>query len=283
MANSTAEATVERDERAKLRLVESAPSDREKWMKIGGYTALAVVVACVGLMSWSGLVGYAQDQLRMHAPLQYAVPVALDFAGMACGFLAVRAVIKGDSAFGPRTLVLAFVAASSMLNYLHAQAKYHFASAELFFAGMSVAAWLMWDVVLRQLRRDLLRSAGVVENPLPRFRGLRWALFPKQTFRALSVAVQENLSTPTEALQALKEEAVSRQVDVEIDVTVLPKRDALMFAFSQIGSTNVPKALEWLEERGVTIDRSDAYKTAKAIQAAQQLQLAPTANAGDED
>ncbi|TQS45089.1 hypothetical protein [Cryptosporangium phraense] len=37
------------------------------------------------------------------------------------------------------------------------------------------------------------------------------------------------------------------------------KRDAIRYAFSRVGSDNVPSAVAWLAERGVTVSRSEAY------------------------
>jgi hypothetical protein len=52
----------------------------------------------------------------------------------------------------------------------------------------------------------------------------------------------------------------------ESDVTAMTKRDALRYALQTLGTWDVPTALEWLAERGVSIDRRDAHRVAEAAQ-----------------
>lgn len=52
----------------------------------------------------------------------------------------------------------------------------------------------------------------------------------------------------------------------DADVTGMTKRDALRYALQTLGTWDVPTALEWLAERGVTIDRRDAHRVAEAAQ-----------------
>jgi hypothetical protein len=50
------------------------------------------------------------------------------------------------------------------------------------------------------------------------------------------------------------------QADAEhADLRTMSKRDALRHAFAVLGRRDVPAALAWLAERGVTVDRSYAY------------------------
>ncbi|MDQ1294350.1 MAG: hypothetical protein QG608_2233 [Actinomycetota bacterium] len=52
----------------------------------------------------------------------------------------------------------------------------------------------------------------------------------------------------------------------ESDVTAMTKRDALRYALQTLGTWDVPTALEWLAERGVSIDRRDAHRVSEAAQ-----------------
>lgn len=54
----------------------------------------------------------------------------------------------------------------------------------------------------------------------------------------------------------------------------MTKRDALRVAFTELGCWDVPAALRWLSDRGVTADHSDARRIAKAQQS-ERAQLVP--------
>jgi Protein of unknown function (DUF2637) len=172
----------------------------DRWAAIGGYVWLTFVGACVAAMSWTGLVGFARDNLGLGEPLAYVVPVSLDGAAITLGFFALRSVLAGEAAGFPRLLAVVVVVASSAFNVYHAETTGRGSAAAVFFGGMSVLVYLMFEVVLRQLRRRHLRGVGAVEEPLPRFRFARWARYPRLTFRAWSAAVLHSLTDPREAM-----------------------------------------------------------------------------------
>jgi hypothetical protein len=236
-----------------------------------GYVMLALVVAGVGLMSWSGLVRAAVAQLHLTGWRIYAVPVSLDVAGATSAFLTLRSVVKGDSALVPRLLTLAFVAGSAALNWWSARLAFGTAASELFYAGMSVAAWALWDVVLRQIQRDVLRARGAVERPLPRFRFLRWVRFPSETWALWSIAIRENLTRPEDARLALHGTSTNTVTVDQIDLSTLDKASALSIAFGAVGGPNVPAALAWLSARNIAMDRSYAYAIARQLRGAPEL------------
>jgi hypothetical protein len=239
-----------------------------------GYVMLGLVVMIVAAMSWAGLVGFAHRTLHMHNPQAYTVPGSLDLAGMTCAFLALRSVARGDSAAMPRFLVIVFVVASSTFNFDHARQVYRSLAAEAFYAGMSIAVWAMWETVLRQIRRDLLRVQGAVERPLPRFRALRWLRFPRWTWSAWSLAVRDGLETTQDAIHAAFESRRPALDMSDLDVRYLPKGQALHIAFGALGALDVPAALAWLSTRGVEMDRSQAYAVRRQITNVQALALA---------
>lgn len=242
---------------------DSSPAGKqEKAITIAGYVLLTVVVSCVALMSWTGLVGFGRDTLHMSAPLVWLVPISLDVAAMTCAFLSLRSTVAGDSATGPRLMVLAFVGASAVFNWVHA-GRTGSTAAEVFYGGMSLAAAALFDVVLRQVRRHLLRRQHAIERPLPRFRAVRWLRYPKQTYAAWSVAVRDGLTRPDEALAALA--TVGTPPDAPLALQGASKTDALLIAFGAVGGLDVPAALTWLARQGVTVDRSHAYAIARPL------------------
>jgi Protein of unknown function (DUF2637) len=231
-----------------------------------GYGTLALVEACVASMSWAGLSGWAHASLHLTGIPALMVPISLDGAAAASAFLALRAVIRGDSAAGARMMVVAFTAASAYLNWHHADTHYADSAAALFFAGMSIAVLALFELALRELRRTSLRAIGAVERPIAKFRALRWLRFPRETFAAWSLAIRHGYATPTEALARVWDTHDARvdlsKVDGLQSLDGLTKAELARAALTAT-SGKVPAALEWLKERGASVDRSYVYEIAR--------------------
>jgi hypothetical protein len=175
----------------------------------GGFLWLLLVIVCVGAMSWTGLVRFGKDVLGLPEPLCYGVPISLDGAAVTLAFFALRGVLSGGAAGLPRLLAILVVCASSGFNYWQARQTGQGGAAELFFAGMSILTYVMFEVVLRHQRREHLAALGAIEPPLARFRVARWLRFPVRTWRAWSVAIDQGLTDPRAALaEARKHEGV---------------------------------------------------------------------------
>jgi hypothetical protein len=250
--------------RGSERTAEEKAERQAKRITITGYVLLLVVVGIAAAMSWNGLVGFGTDVLHLKEPWAYGVPVSLDVAAMLCGFLSLRAVIAHDSAAGPRLLTFFLVIGSAGANYYHASNEDGGSTAAaLYFGAMSVLSWWLFDVVLKQIRRTMLRRIGAVERPLARFRIVRWLRYPRETFAAWSLSVRYGLTRPEDALARVWQ---AQQVKEAEDLKGLPegisKADAVRLALAA-SSGKVPQAVDWLEERGMTVDRSYAYDIAK--------------------
>ncbi|MFF9908773.1 DUF2637 domain-containing protein [Streptomyces olivaceus] len=257
------------------RTPEQTAERQERRIKVTGYVLLMIVVAIAAAMSWNGLVGFGTDVLHLTQPWVYGVPVSLDVAAMLCGFLALRAVIAHDSAAGPRLLTFFLVAGSAGANYYHASLpeKGGSTAAALYFGAMSILSWWLFDVVLRQIRRTMLRRIGAVERPLARFRVVRWVRFPRETFAAWSLSVRYGLTRPEDALAQVWQTQQIREAEVLNELpSNITKADAVRLALSAVGG-DVSAARDWLEERGMTVDRSYAYDVAK--KAEKTVGLAP--------
>lgn len=246
-----------------------------------GAVALVAVVGAPAAASWHGLVGFGRRELGLTGGWEYLVPFALDGAALYAAVLAVRAVLAGDSAIWPRVLTCLYALAAAGFN-AHAAAT---EVAALFYAGMSISAVVLWDTTLRALRRDQLRELGVVQGVSARFRPLRWLLAPTETGQAWRAAVLEDIVDPRAALRVVRGERVDLDdpdsrppggggggvpaigdwgptplgSGPRLELTVGTKADAIRAAFDAIGRRDVPAALAWLAERGVSVDRSYAY------------------------
>jgi len=168
----------------------------ERWAARAGYGWLVVVGACVVAASWTGLVGFAEDQLDLTNQARYIVPVTL----------------AGDAAMFPRLLAWAVVGLGAGLNYWHAEVAGQGRAAAIYFGAMTLLVYLTFEVILRQLRRRDLKDQGAVEPPLPRFRLARWVRFPGRTFKAWSAAVEHGLTDPAEAIHRAEVQVLQGQV-----------------------------------------------------------------------
>lgn len=259
---------------------------RDRALTALGYGLLALVEAAVALMSWTGLVGFARTTLHLDGLAALLVPISLDGAAAAAAFIALRTVVRGDSAAGSRLMVVGFTGASAWLNWHHATTTYADGAAAVFFAGMSVAVLALFDLVMREIRRASLRSIGAVEQPIARFRALRWARFPRETWAAWSAALRFGLTTPAEALAYVEQRPATGSWAGLVTVDDLPAAelgdglDGLSkadLARRALAATNgeVTPALAWLAERGRSVDRSYVYEVRRATLAAQALGQLP--------
>jgi hypothetical protein len=60
----------------------------------------------------------------------------------------------------------------------------------------------------------------------------------------------------------------------ELDLSTLSKRDAIRWAFASLGDYSPVEAVAWLANRGITVDRREAYRIARTEGAESHLHLA---------
>ncbi|MBY8885800.1 DUF2637 domain-containing protein [Streptomyces sp. PTM05] len=175
------------------------------------YVLLFCCAAVAAALSFHGLVGFGQQNLDLSGGWEYLVPFGLDGAAMFCSVLAVREASHGDAALGSRLLVWTFAAASAWFNWVHAPRGFGHAGAPEFFAGMSLSAAVLFDRALKQTRRAALREQGLVPRPLPQIRMVRWLRAPRETYKAWSLMLLENVRTLDEAVEEVREEQRERE------------------------------------------------------------------------
>jgi hypothetical protein len=181
---------------------------RRKETIYGGasYLLLFVCAAVAAALSFHGLVGFGRQNLNLSGGWEYLVPFGLDGAAMFCSVLAVREASHGDPAFGSRALVWVFAASSAWFNWVHAPRGDLHAGAPQFFAGMSVAAAVLFDRALKQTRKAALREQNLVPRPLPQIRMARWLRAPRETYSAWSLMLLEGVSTLDEAVDLVRDD-----------------------------------------------------------------------------
>ncbi|KRV51329.1 hypothetical protein AQ490_00745 [Wenjunlia vitaminophila] len=173
---------------------------------IASYVLLFCCAAVAAALSFHGLVGFGRQNLKLSGGWEYLVPFGLDGAAMFCSVLAVREASHGDAALGSRMLVWLFAGAAAWFNWVHAPRGVDHAGAPHFFAGMSLSAAILFDRALKQTRRAALREQGLVPRPLPQIRIVRWLRAPRETFRAWSLMLLENVRSLDEAVEEVRED-----------------------------------------------------------------------------
>ncbi|MEU7423647.1 DUF2637 domain-containing protein [Streptomyces sp. NPDC040750] len=170
------------------------------------YVLLFCCAAVAAALSFHGLVGFGEQNLGLTDGWQYLVPFGLDGAAMFCSVLAVREASHGDAALGSRILVWMFAAAAAWFNWVHAPRGVGHDGAPQFFSGMSLSAAVLFDRALKQTRRAALREQGLVPRPLPQIRIVRWMRAPRETYRAWSLMLLENVRSLDEAVEEVRED-----------------------------------------------------------------------------
>ncbi|WP_371668424.1 DUF2637 domain-containing protein [Streptomyces sp. NBC_00289] len=170
------------------------------------YVLLFCCAAVAAALSFHGLVGFGQQNLGLTNGWEYLVPFGLDGAAMFCSVLAVREASHGDAALGSRILVWTFAGAAAWFNWVHAPRGLGHDGAPQFFSGMSLSAAVLFDRALKQTRRAALREQGLVPRPLPQIRIVRWLRAPRETYRAWSLMLLENVRSLDEAVDEVRED-----------------------------------------------------------------------------
>jgi len=239
--------------------------------------ALGVVVLAPVALSFHSLSEWARTSLALTGGWQYLPPLALDAAALTCAGLTFHAVLRADSAAGPRALMWALAASSSLANARHGSTIGPDAVA--FYAAMPIVAMVLLDITLRRVRRSALADLGAVEAPLPRFRGARWlpGVGLRETLTAWRLAVLDGYRSPAEAVEAARRRregevpAVTSTAAAETphqlaadarELAGLSKADQLRRAFVAVGGPDAPQALTWLARRGVQVSHRYAFEVA---------------------
>ena len=170
------------------------------------YVLLFCCAAVAAALSFRGLVGFGEENLSLSGGWQYLVPFGLDGAAMFCSVLAVREASHGDAALGSRILVWTFAGAAAWFNWVHAPRGFGHDGAPQFFSGMSLSAAVLFDRALKQTRRAALREQGLVPRPLPQIRVVRWLRAPRETYKAWSLMLLENVRSLDEAVDEVRED-----------------------------------------------------------------------------
>jgi hypothetical protein len=202
---------------------------------------LALVVLAPIALSSSHIYQWANSPTGLDLPpvLAVAAFVALDLVAITCVAMNVYASLRGDTAPVFVLLTWLFAGGSAWINYQSATTTPTPLDGQ-FFASMSLAGPVMLEATLAKLRKWTRRDAGTAASQRPKF-GDRWAVAPRETFRAWKAARREDISSPAEAIAFVREvEAIEGMDDT----------DSARYAVAALGSADEYEALRWLQSRG---------------------------------
>lgn len=223
---------------------------------------LAIVILAPLALSSQDLVRWAASPngLNLSGIWSYVTFVALDCAAALCVALTIQAFHRGESAGLAHLLVWVFAGLSAFANYRQAvRTTAH--DDDWFLPAMSILGAVLLEVVVRKIRRTARSEYGVYERPLPKFRALRWIVAFKETKFAWRLAIIDGITSPEDAVKAARER--KPVVIVDESLNELSKADKVKAAFASLDSYDVPNAIDWLNARGVKINRAYVYEVAK--------------------
>lgn len=239
--------------------------------------SFTAVLAAIEAMALRGQIDFSRHVLHLEGYWLAVPPIALEGGTLAAATLTLWAVLAGDSAALSRLMTATFIAAAAYANYRGAQRAGRPILAAEYLSGASVLAYLMWHTILTRIRHAELRSADAIEDPLPRFRLLRWLLAFNETREAFTVAVRENLTRPRDALARIREtpplpparqtSPASAPETVDDLVALAAERGGKRLTIekaAQILNSHEPTRIQqWLSKHGIEIDLSYVSRTLK--------------------
>ncbi len=170
-------------------------------------TLLTIVAVAASYGAALGQAGFAEMYLGMHGPERFVVFLIIEATAVALMLLANQTALAGDSAGGLWTLVWLVTAGAVTMQVIHAYAIGQ-PEAAMVYATASVLTVVLWRAKTRRSLRDRLRAAGMIEDPLPRYRPVRWVLRPRETFRAWYLALGEGVSDPATAMDMARADSL---------------------------------------------------------------------------
>jgi hypothetical protein len=158
---------------------------------------ILVAAVALGLSNWS----LAYVARSWGVPWVLSLPVSAVFDGVALisAGLALRAARNGDSTFGPGSCLVVFGGASAWFNSWHAHLAGYPVSAAVFYAFPPLAALVVTELELRADRREALRAAGRIADPLPAFGGATWANLPWPAYQGWRKVMRYRLDEKIDA------------------------------------------------------------------------------------
>ena len=180
--------------------------------RLGRHAVLAIPLVLVNTAAVFGQVQWATANLaggRVGLAVLFALTV--ESIAVYLAYEAHAALLAGDASF--RLRVASYLAAGLVgaLNYSHfASPGLQPTATALVFGGLSsISPWL-WSIRSRSLRRDQLRSAGLIDPRSAHLAAAKWVNFPIRTLRAYRWSIDHGVPEERAAWEAYRASQQSR-------------------------------------------------------------------------
>lgn len=143
-------------------------------------------------VAWTGQIGFATGVLAWPFAGGVLYAAAYELTTVFCGWLYHEARKDGDGGFIYRLAMWAFAAGAAAQQWWHyldpdGTASYR----SVTFASMTLVGVIVFELFARLVHRRKLRRDGKVDDSRPRFGLMRWLRYPRRTFDAWSLTIQD--------------------------------------------------------------------------------------------
>lgn len=143
-------------------------------------------------VAWTGQIGFATGVLAWPFAGGVLYAAAYELTTVFCGWLYHEARKDGDGGFVYRLAMWAFAAGAAAQQWWHYMDPDGTASyRSVTFASMTLVGVIVFELFARLVHRRKLRRDGKVDDSRPRFGLMRWVRYPRRTFDAWSLTIQD--------------------------------------------------------------------------------------------
>lgn len=161
-----------------------------KWY---GHVLFAVVILVALSMTWYSMMDLATGYLSLPTILSLGVSLAFDGGAVFLGLLSIEYAKTADSGVLAELGTYAFIATSVYIVVQHAVLADYGLVGQVMFGAAPIIAGIMLKAYLSFLTRQARKEAGRVVERLPVAGKLTWFRYPRQSFKLMSVAMQNRL------------------------------------------------------------------------------------------
>ncbi|GLF98190.1 DUF2637 domain-containing protein [Streptomyces yaizuensis] len=155
-------------------------------------------------VAWSSQTSYAMDAFDWWLGAALGFAAAWELTTTFTAWMYHQARSQGDSGLIYRVMTWVFAAGAAAMNYAHhCGPDGRPTQAAVAFATMSIVGMILWELYASLLHRQHARAEGRVAKARPRIGLIRWTRYPRQSWTAWSLTINnESLDTLEKAWAA---------------------------------------------------------------------------------
>lgn len=161
-----------------------------KWYEHALFAAVTLVALS---MTWYSMMDLATGQFGLPTVLSIGVSLAFDGAAILSASLSIKYAKTADSGLMTELATFAFIATSVYITVQHAILADYGVVGMVMFGAAPVIVGIVLKLYLNFLTRQARKEAGRIVERLPVAGTLTWLRYPKESFKLMSVAMQNRL------------------------------------------------------------------------------------------